>query len=417
MVPGKAQAQINPGLTVGQQVPDVSLGQIFNNGCGIKKLSDLKGKLVILDFWGTYCSSCILAMHWMDSIQLKYGNKIHILEVADESPEKIRAFFKLRTDAKGNHYHFNTVVGDVTLNRLFPHRGVPHMVWIGPDRTVVAITDIEAVTEDNINRILNHQSTNFGIKKEIDATKPLFLSDDICLDSLSSYSIFLKGHIPSLGSGTRLRERNDVVYGRAYTNSYLVDIYKAIAYPLFEEKKDVFANNRLIINVRDSSKLISKRRTNGFFETSDQYTYELLVPLKDADSLNTYLISTLNRYTNYTCRIEKRSVKCLLLVRTDSVDRLKSKGAEAINTLFNFNPRFINCPLRYMVNALNAEKDMPDPVIDETGYTGNVDLQLSRGTDLHTLNTEFLNYGLRLVPATRERNMLVISDKKNASRF
>jgi len=415
ITPAKAHAQAQGGLKVGDQMPNVSFGQIVNNRAGIKQLSDLKGKLVILDFWNTYCGSCLAAMHWMDSIQAKFGNRIHMLEVTDQGLPAIKSFFKLRTDSRGKKYVFNTVVGDKTLTKLFPHYGVPHIVWIGPDRKIIAITDLESVTEDNINRVLNHQSTNFGLKSTVDETKPLYYSGNITLDSTSSYSLFLKGHNPSLSSGTKLRWHNDVVYGKAFTNLYLLDIYEAIAYPLFTEKHDVFSQNRLMVEVGDSSRIIPKTRLNGFLEIEQEFTFELDLPVKDTDSLNTYLLSDLNRNTDFYCRVEKRNVKCLLLVRTDSVDRLKSAGGVPINTLFNFNPRFVNCPLRLMVNALNEEKSMKLPVVDATGYAGNVDLQLSKATDLQTISAEFNRYGLKLVPAFRELNMLVISDKKNSA--
>jgi thiol-disulfide isomerase/thioredoxin len=37
------------------------------------KLSDLKGKAVLVDFWATYCEPCKIEMPWFADLQQKYG--------------------------------------------------------------------------------------------------------------------------------------------------------------------------------------------------------------------------------------------------------------------------------------------------------------------------------------------------------
>ncbi len=41
----------------------------------VRKLSDLKGKAVILDFWATYCKPCIEAIPHLNSLLAKYGEE------------------------------------------------------------------------------------------------------------------------------------------------------------------------------------------------------------------------------------------------------------------------------------------------------------------------------------------------------
>ena len=40
-----------------------------------QKLSDLKGKVVLLDFWATYCPPCIKAIPHLKELQAKYGER------------------------------------------------------------------------------------------------------------------------------------------------------------------------------------------------------------------------------------------------------------------------------------------------------------------------------------------------------
>ena len=40
---------------------------------GPVRLADLRGKLVFLDFWASWCTPCKLSFPWMDQMQAKYG--------------------------------------------------------------------------------------------------------------------------------------------------------------------------------------------------------------------------------------------------------------------------------------------------------------------------------------------------------
>ena len=56
----------NKGLQEGDVMPDIPLGAIINNATGKKRFSDFRGKLVILDLWYTYFSSCISSFPKME---------------------------------------------------------------------------------------------------------------------------------------------------------------------------------------------------------------------------------------------------------------------------------------------------------------------------------------------------------------
>ncbi len=45
----------------------------------VQKISDMKGKAVILDFWATYCGPCRDAIPHLNSLAAKYGNDLLIV--------------------------------------------------------------------------------------------------------------------------------------------------------------------------------------------------------------------------------------------------------------------------------------------------------------------------------------------------
>lgn len=64
----------------------------------VYKLKDFQGKVVILDFWATYCPPCIEGMKHLNSLQQKYGeDRLVVVGLhvgGDEDKPKIPEFIK-----------------------------------------------------------------------------------------------------------------------------------------------------------------------------------------------------------------------------------------------------------------------------------------------------------------------------------
>ncbi|HKT52672.1 MAG TPA: TlpA disulfide reductase family protein [Candidatus Angelobacter sp.] len=77
------------GPGTGSLAPDFDLKVLDGNGKTMK-LSSLRGKAVILDFWATYCGPCKIEMPWFVELQNKYGKDgLQIVGVAvDDAGEK-----------------------------------------------------------------------------------------------------------------------------------------------------------------------------------------------------------------------------------------------------------------------------------------------------------------------------------------
>ncbi len=82
------------GQLMGNIAPDFDLPALDGKNV---KLSDLRGKAVLLNFWATYCVPCKIEMPWFVELQKQYGPEgFQIVGVAmdDASTEDIAKFAK-----------------------------------------------------------------------------------------------------------------------------------------------------------------------------------------------------------------------------------------------------------------------------------------------------------------------------------
>ncbi len=108
--PDQRELNIQPDLPpdmlarlIGQPAPELQSIKAWKNG-GPVKLSDLRGKIVLLDFWGYWCAPCVAGMPALMEINDQYKNKgLVIIAVHDDSVESVedldRRLAKLRNES------------------------------------------------------------------------------------------------------------------------------------------------------------------------------------------------------------------------------------------------------------------------------------------------------------------------------
>jgi cytochrome c biogenesis protein CcmG/thiol:disulfide interchange protein DsbE len=105
-----------PAAVVGAPAPDFELKTL--DGTSIR-LSDLKGKVVAVNFWATWCEPCRIEMPDLEARAESHAADLVVLGVNfDESPEDVRAFgkrvgvaFPLLLDPGGVVQHLYRVLG------------------------------------------------------------------------------------------------------------------------------------------------------------------------------------------------------------------------------------------------------------------------------------------------------------------
>ena len=95
-------------------------------------LDDYKGKLLILNFWATWCAPCKEEMPSLDNLQANsnlYNLKIFPINIGQENLTKSESFFK-DLNIKNLDIYFDSTVN---LSKKFLLRGVPTTIFINKE--------------------------------------------------------------------------------------------------------------------------------------------------------------------------------------------------------------------------------------------------------------------------------------------
>jgi thiol-disulfide isomerase/thioredoxin len=95
------------------------------------KLTSFSGKVIILNFWATWCGPCRLEIPSLIELQKQYSNDLVVLGVSiDDTPEKLRPY------AKEFKVNYPLLVGNGRQDfqdAYGPFYGIPVSVFVGRD--------------------------------------------------------------------------------------------------------------------------------------------------------------------------------------------------------------------------------------------------------------------------------------------
>jgi peroxiredoxin len=120
------------GTTHGAPAPDFTLESLEGNNL---RLSDLRGKAVLLNFWATWCGPCKIETPWLVELQNRYGSQgLQVVGVAmdDSSKEDIAKF------AKAMGMNYPVLIGKESVGDAYGGvPALPESFFIGRDGKIV----------------------------------------------------------------------------------------------------------------------------------------------------------------------------------------------------------------------------------------------------------------------------------------
>jgi len=332
-------------------MPDFQVQNLEGNTL---RYSDMSKGVTVIDFWATWCGSCLPGLQKLSDLKQELGNDLHVMALSYESEERIQRFKKQRP------YNLLFVRDTAeTLRDYFPHRMIPHSILIGPDGRVLAITNGDQIDRPVIERalrgapiILPHKQDN----TEFDYTADYFQADT---NTVSAFDI--QPGLAGVGAFSKQPTRGPFADRRISIHLNLPGLYRK-AYQM-------------------SSERLQFRVPEERFEWDDpdnRYFVDLIVAPEDREQLFEIMQQKLAASFNVQARMEVDTMEVAVLLQPDSLECTLTTtgpvdGYEARGDYFSA----AGASLATFADYLESFGITGMPVVDETGLPGHyaIDLQ------------------------------------------
>jgi uncharacterized protein (TIGR03435 family) len=371
-------------LRVGDALPNVVLPRVVNNTAANSfALATAQGKVLVLEFWSTSCSPCIPALEKLAALQQAHPTDLQVVGISTDSEARLLKFLTKRPlpvllasapDPKQD------------INRLFPHRIVPHTVVVDRNRRVVAITSPEQFDEQALLAVAAGRPVRLTPKQDLMSDNPMSF---FAVDSTTRYGVNVRPFIQGLPGMMRPERKGPFARRRLTAINLDPNSLYQLAYEI--------SHRRILNELPDSLRQ---------YDDLSRVCLDLIVPPGQEQKLHPLLQEVLKNYlavqavwvpaTKPVYVLRRRKGQPALLASTRPEQYSFGGGA------FAMQGERLERVRGYLENELDR------PVVDETGLTDRYDVAFAVQQEnlKSSLSKALDKLGLEVVEATREIKLL-----------
>ncbi|MGJ1325250.1 TlpA family protein disulfide reductase [Sphingobacterium faecium] len=391
-----AQKQIDRSqeLKIGQVMHDMPVQPVLNYKQSNIDINSFRDKVVILDFFDTFCTNCISAMPKLQKLQNELGDKLQVILVTWQDQKTIEKFFQTNSFLKENKVSLPTIYSADLLRNYFPHKGVPHTAWLYHNK-VQAVTHSDFVKNENVEKLYKNGFIKLPLKSDFNdglQDANLLIQDEIIGSvDISKY----KDGVETIG----IQIKYDSISNLQKTNFYNMDILGAYTGALSKIKKPSFIlkDERIFWNVQDSSRFKYFKGAEGVNEwlVKNGICYERSDKIKRSEAAQAQIIlDDLNAFFGLKVYWTKKELPCLVIKKLKgekkAVSPLKSDGGVEGTGVLAF--------------MIDYQGNYP-PVVDEVD--GKMNIQIDDYSSLEKLNQQLKAYDLVIIAEKRPTEVLL----------
>lgn len=369
----------------GEQSPVQTIPNLIKSSVDKEELelSDLGGRVVVLEFWATWCSPCVSSLQHLQDVAAEFDeDRAVVIAIAVEEQARVKRFLER------NKYPALWFACDEerSVFEKFGLVGIPNTVILDGNGKIAAITTPDEVTKELLQRISEGKPANVKAK----AQRGIDIDWSPSLDSDGSEvfaNLVIADADPEAhGGGSKMVPGSGRISGDGLARTNLLQI---------------------AFNTRNT------RMIDGFgnFKPGEPtYKVSVLAPGGNDQLAREMLAAALRVKFGFQERREAKTVEVFFLRRTEGegVSEWEKSTVKPDQESFRANGGGIELVGKPISKAAEwFENITGKPVIDETGLKDRYDLKLE-WVDGPSFTAELERVGLRLEKGTAPLEFLII---------
>jgi len=383
-------------LLPGDTLPDHTLTDLVNFPKEAVKLSEFRGKWLIIDFWAHGCSSCIASFPRMDSLSQLFKDKdvqIIMIGVIKSSPTNAS---RLGPNTRNTYAAINrkynlkgTNVFDSILYLKYDIGGLPHIMVVDPKGVIRAKTN--HIDSAQIAQLLKNEMPSFYPTysrsepqpfQKYNTSLPLLTSGQLSNGGVDTTYVFRSliarsSEMVPQGNGLNINKpsvlKEAIKTGKLELFRYSVaSLYRLAYFGIFDWVNLDTANYKN--NVHDPIVESQKVKT---IDLNNEYCYSLTVPAHaNREFIQKSLQQDLERYFGFKATVEMRNMPVYYLKIKDQQkvkQILKDDGGKPFSSVpENGVSKYRNMPFLNFLSAVISGLSTNIPVVDLTGINQKI---------------------------------------------
>lgn len=376
-----AQTQVS-APRLGDAAPEIKLAKLLQAPDGAAAdWKSLKGKVVVVEFWATWCSPCMPAITHLNELAEKFKDQpVQFISITDEDEATITQFLKQKPirgwvglDTEG------------AASKAYQPRVIPHTVIVGRDGRIAAITEPKNVTAEAISDLLAGKHIELPLKDSIIADldwdkKAEAKTDEAATEAEPVLQVIIKPSRAASG-GTSVRPGKITGDGMVFLN-FITVAYRTQLH----------------------------RIINHIPESKEVYKVSVVMPKGREEAIYPVFQQAVEAFFGIRTRRQMREVDAFAL-RAPAGKAARLRASQAPKAQARFGGGRIHAEKQRLTHlAQTLENFLGRPVVDETGLTDEYDWDLpyNYADKSLLLNAMRDQLGLEVAPVKRTIEMLVV---------
>lgn len=382
---GKTFAQegsVSESIQIGSLVPNFDINILTKEGTIKKNIKDYRGKVVILEFWATFCGPCLPAMDHLADLQFKFKNDLEVINITDEERWKVVNFLKKRPT-----FLAIGLDNDKSINQLFYHQLMPHTIIIDPQGYIKAITSPEEVTAEVI--YLTKSGAILAVKTKAEfapKSENATAMNAVQAEDKSFYKVAVSAYKEGIQS--QINKKSDFEYE-------FINCTVPLMYQVLYQTTRPNPNDRACLEVSEQTKYL--------LDEKQQYSMTIKVPEPMKHRLGEIGMKHLEEIFAVKAKNENRTRKVYALTTNKDITPPTNNVG-------------MDMPLKDFLKLLWDTKVVDMPIVNESSTIDNSIVWVADfPKEVTKVQESIQKMGFKLEPKTTETACLVLHEDKSGN--